>query len=113
MLTIPTTVQRLSRSLAEAEESADQSILKAINVMSEVVTSRMAFRDHEATVHAQPALMRMHKATSNFISAQGEILHAHGELKKALHVTSGPAEGDCPDWVQPMGSVDEHERAAS
>ncbi|MAO04772.1 MAG: hypothetical protein CL804_09710 [Citromicrobium sp.] len=98
MLTIPTIAQRLSRSLADAEAGTDDALLKTSSVMSEVVTARIAFRDHEAAVHAQPALLRIQKATSDLISAQGELLRAHGELKKALVVTGGPAEGDCPDW---------------
>ncbi|MBB3034078.1 hypothetical protein [Alteriqipengyuania lutimaris] len=106
MLTVPAASQRLTRSLHDAEASADESLLKAIAAMGEVVTTRMEFRDHPAAIHAQPALIRLQRATTAIISAQGEILRAHVELKKAQTVTSGPEEGGCPKWAT-MATVDE------
>jgi len=104
--------QRLQRAITDAETSTDEALLKANAVMMEVVTARLAFRDHKAAAHAQPALLSLQKATGDLISAHSGFLRAHAELRKGLDITMAPEEGGCPEWVTTVSATDEHQVAA-
>ncbi|WP_226660574.1 hypothetical protein [Alteriqipengyuania lutimaris] len=112
MLTLEISAQRLRRAITAAETVTDEAVLKANAVMTELVTARLAFRNHEAAAHAQPALLSLQKATGDLISAHSGFLRAHAELRKGLNITMAPEEGDCPDWVVRANASDEQQAAA-
>ena len=96
-LTIPIATARLTRMMQEAERTADQAAIDTSALIVETISTRSAFRDHEAARFAHPALARMQRAQEKLIAAQGELARAHAQMLEAYRVTAGPDHPTCPE----------------
>lgn len=84
---------RISTSLREAEEALDQALLKQAELMSAMVTARMATDEKAFT--GQEQLMRLVKAQQSITASANDLARVHGgmlEIGREMGVIE-----ECPD----------------
>lgn len=101
MLDTHSATARLVRQMKSTESAVSNALVEAIGLMH---TAAIAQRDVKApAADTQAAMLRMTKLVEGLVSAQGDTMRVHGQLKTVSREvngtpeTGGPPEPECPD----------------
>ena len=95
MLDSHSATARLVRQMKSTESAVSNALIEALGLMH---TAAIAQRDVAApVVKTQAAMQRMSKMVEGLVSAQGDTLRVHGQLRDVSREMNGPPEPECPD----------------
>lgn len=95
MLDSHSATARLVRQMKSTESAVSNALIEALGLMH---TAAIAQRDVAApVVKTQAAMQRMSKMVEGLVSAQGDTLRVHGQLRDVSRVVNAPDEPTCPD----------------
>ncbi|MCP9223420.1 hypothetical protein MKP08_11745 [Erythrobacter sp. LQ02-29] len=94
MFDFHTSAARLDHQIPSAELAIETAMLGVAEVMSTSLQTKTCDRVTRATKHT--ALLRLQKTMEGLMSAQGDILRFHGQLRD-IAVTASPDHPWCPE----------------